>query len=304
MKEDGEEHLKYREMEMDKEKYVILTAVRNEEAHIERLIKAVLGQTVLPVRWVVISDGSTDGTDEIVKRYAQGNRLLQLLRLERRNPRRDFGGKVCAIHRGWEEIKSLDYEFIGNLDGDVSIERDYYEGILRKFEENENLGIAGGFVYEEDRGRFESRKYNTTRDVAGAGEVFRRQCFEAIGGYVPVPVGGEDTIAAVSARMKGWEVSAFPELKIYHHKKGSDVRGALRERFRDGAAGFAVGSHPVFEILKSVRRIGQRPFGISALVRLAGFCSQYCLGVERVVDGDFVKYLRGDQLKRIKWLFL
>lgn len=288
---------------MDKN-YVIITAARNEEAYIEKTIKSVLCQTILPKKWVIVSDASKDRTDEIVKQYAGEYKFLQLLRLDKKDYAEDFASKVHAIRKGYEELKDVKYNFIGNLDADVSIETDYYENILRKFAENTKLGIASGFVYEEDHGRFKSRPYNKVRDISGAAQVFRCECYEAIGGYIPVPEGGEDTIAAISARMKGWEVRAFPNFKVYHHKKGVDVRGVLRERFRDGAIGFSIGSHPLFEIMKSFRRIGQRPFLVSSLVRLLGFFSQYCLRKDRVVNKEFIKFLREDQFNRITFLFL
>jgi GT2 family glycosyltransferase len=284
--------------------YVLITAARNEEAHIEKAIKSILCQTLLPMKWVIVSDASKDRTDEIVKRYAGEYKFLQLLRLDRKDYSADFASKVHAIRKGYEELKDLKYNFIGNLDADVSIETDYYENILRKFEENQKLGTASGFVYEENHGQFKSRPYNKVRDVSGAAQVFRCKCYEEIGGYTPVPAGGEDTIAAINARMKGWEVRAFPEFKVYHHKRGVDTRGVLRERFRDGAIGFSIGSHPLFEIMKSLRRIGQRPFLVSSLVRLFGFFSQYCLRKDRVVSEEFIEFLREDQFKKIRFLFL
>jgi glycosyltransferase involved in cell wall biosynthesis len=283
--------------------YILITPARNEEVYIEETIKSILGQKIIPMKWVIVSDTSNDRTDEIVKQYAREYDFINYLRLDKKNNGKNFASKVHAINIGYEKLKDLKYGFIGNLDADISIGEDYYENILEKFQENGKLGIAGGFIYEKHHGQFKNRLGNDARFVPGAIQLFRRECYEEIDGYVPISVGGEDTIAVISARMKGWEVKAFPEFRVFHHKRGVDVRGMLRECFRDGSMGFALGSDPLFEILKSFRRINRRPFLIYTFVRLVGFFSQYCCGKGRVVNKEFIKFLRHDQFIRIKLLF-
>jgi glycosyltransferase involved in cell wall biosynthesis len=287
---------------MNKNEYVLITAARNEEAHIEKAIKSILYQTILPVKWVIVSDASTDSTDEIVKQYTKQCNFLQFLHLDREKDFPGFASKVHVINHGYEKLRTVEYGFIGNLDADVSIEADYYENILERFQQNPKLGLAGGFVYDEHEGLFKRRSGNNVEYVSGAIQLFRRECYEAIGGYVPVSVGGEDTIAAITARMKCWEVRAFPEIRVIHHKNGCDARGQLKESFRNGAMFFAIGSHPLVEIVKSFQWIRQSPFLIAAFLRLVGYFSQYCLRKRKPVNEEFIKFLRQDEFKRIKSL--
>lgn len=287
---------------MDEMKYVLITAARNEEAHIGKTLESVISQTIIPEKWAIVSDGSTDHTDEIVKRYMERYDFIQLIQ-RRGDVKPNFGSQVQAINVGYGHLRNLEYGFIGNLDADVSFDRVYYETVVEKFHQNPELGLAGGFIYEQDNGRFVGRKFNTVRSVAHAVQLFRRECYEDIGGYIPLPYGGADSVAENMVRMMGWEVRAFPELKVFHHKCGLSTRGIVGESIRQGREDYSIGNHPLFEIMKCLRRIRQRPFLITACVRMIGFFSEYCLRKDRVVSKEFVKFLREDQLKRINLLF-
>ncbi len=186
--------------------YVLITAAHNEEAYIERIIQSVLSQEVLPRKWVIGSDGSSDRTEEIAGRYAKAHAFICLVRLSRSHGR-DFACKVNAIHVGREHLKDVDYEFIGNLDADVSVAPSYYARLLEKFEADPRLGLAGGFVFDEQFGQFRCRRTNSIWSVAHAAQLVRRECFERIGGYAPLKYGGPDWCAEVNARMRGWRVS-------------------------------------------------------------------------------------------------
>ena len=180
--------------------------------YVRKTLESVPAQTVRPVRWVVVSDASTDDTDAVAREFAQRFDFIDFARREDRTAR-DFSSQVYAQRFGCERLKSVEYDFVGMLDADISLEPDYYERILRKFHENAKLGIAGGFVHEEQRGVFRSRKMNSVHSVAGGIQLFRRECFEAIGGYMALKWGGMDTVAEIMARMRGWEVRAFPGVK-------------------------------------------------------------------------------------------
>lgn len=168
-------------------KYILITAARNEEAHIERTIKSILGQTLPPMKWIIVSDGSTDRTDEIVDRYAADHDFICLLRFTK-NLERDFSSKVKAINAGYEKLRDLEYEFIGNLDADVSLSPDYYERIIETFSQNPKLGIAGGIIVELDGNRPINQNISLN-SVAGAIQLFRHQCFLQTGGFVQMELG-------------------------------------------------------------------------------------------------------------------
>lgn len=285
--------------------YVLITAVRNEEAYIEATIKSVLAQTRLPKKWVIVSDGSSDRTDDIIKQHIQHSKHIELIRRDPGNNQgANFASKVFAINVGYERIKNDSFAYIGHLDADITLENDYYENMIKIFGQNPLLGIAGGFIYEPDHGKFESRRYNTARSVAGGIQFFRRECYEAVNGFIPLKRGGEDSYAEVIARMKGWKVESFPNLHVFHHKVGLFVRGAMRESLRQGLVDYSLGSHPLFEFFKCIRRIGEKPYLIGAFIRMCGFVWPNLIQQPRLVSSEFIGYLRKEQLTLLKSFFM
>ena len=285
------------------QEYALITAARNEQEYIGFPAEAVASQTVRPRKWVIVSDGSTDATDQVVKDYTEKWNFIQFVRGEEGNGRSGFASKVSALNTGYECLRNTDYDFIGHLDADVSFEPDCYERLLAKFRENPRLGLAGGFIYESRGGRFHSRPTNRGRSVAGAVQLFRRKCYEDVGSVVPFTMGGEDAYAEVMARMKGWHVEAFPDIKIFHHRRSTKARGVMREFFLYGAMDYALGYHPFFEILKGISRIKERPPVTAALLRMSGFVWSYISRRKRPVPAEFIRYVRREQLELLKTCF-
>ena len=285
---------------MSSPEYVLITAARNEQDHIRFPAEAVISQTIRPRQWIIVSDGSTDGTDQVVRNYAAKWNFIQLVRKEEGKGQFDFASKVFALNAGYERLKNTDYDFIGHLDADVSFEPDYYERLFAKFGENPRLGLAGGYICELHRGRFQSRPVNRSRSVAGAVQFFRRRCYEDVGAMVPFPMGGEDAYAEAMARMRGWHVEAFPDMKVFHHRKSTTARGLIREFFQRGAEDYALGTHPLFEILKGIGRIKERPLVAAALLRMSGFAWSYVSGCKRPVPAQFIRHVRREQMQFLK----
>jgi glycosyltransferase involved in cell wall biosynthesis len=279
--------------------YVLITAAYNEERFIDRTINSILAQTLLPLRWVIVSDGSTDRTDEIVQGYCARHDFIRLLRVDRAECR-SVTRKVNALTVAYKEVQDVAYDFVGNLDADVSLGRDYFEILLKRFGLDKTLGIAGGFIYEESQGSFRSRLSNSARSVAHAAQMVRRECYEAMGGYVGLKYGGEDWCAEISARMCGWTVTAFPDLKVMHYRTTGAADRVLSHCFRQGKMDFSVGSYPAFEFFKCARRVPERPIGIGSLVRFIGFCWGYVRREPRLVRPEFVAFLRTEQKRRLK----
>ncbi len=282
------------------QKYVLITAARNEEGYVRFPAEAVISQTLRPRQWIVVSDGSTDGTDDIIKNYTAEWNFIQLLHRGEGDGQFDFASKVSALKAGYERLKNTDYDFIGHLDADVSFEPDYYERLLTKFRDNPRLGLAGGFIYESYGGRFQSRPMNTSRSVAGAVQLFRRRCYEDVGTMVPFTMGGEDAYVEAMARMKGWHVEAFPDIKVYHHRRSTTARGVIREFFLYGVMDYALGNHPLFEILKGISRIKERPLVAAALLRMSGFAWSYISRLKRPVSAEFIRHVRHEQVDLVK----
>ena len=203
--------------------YVLVTAAYNEEKHIERTIQSVIAQTVLPRKWVIVSDGSTDQTDEIVRRYSQDHPFITLSRISEDHPR-NWSAQVMAINHGYDLLTASEFDFFGNVDADISFAPNYYEILLQRFTCDSEMGCAGGYICEEDNGVFKNRLSNSTSSVAHAVQLFRRACFEVAGPYQVLKFGGPDWVAEVRARQFGWKVVAFPDLKVNHYRPTAGVR--------------------------------------------------------------------------------
>lgn len=278
--------------------YVLMTAAYNEEAFIEKTITSVLEQTLLPKKWVIVSDNSTDGTDAIIDRYAKQHAFIHFVRVTRA-PGHSFSSKVLALRNAVNVLRDVQYEFIGNLDADVSVGATYFADLIRHFEHSPRLGIVSGFIYERSGGEFKSRPSNRVESVPHAAQLVRRDCYEAIEGYAVLKYGGEDWYAQICANMKGWDVEALPQLPIFHYKPTGAGANLLRHRFRLGRLDYSFGSHPAFEILKCLIRVPERPAVIGAALRLAGFAWCYLRAEERGVSPECVTFLRRQQVERL-----
>lgn len=281
-------------------RYILITAARNEEAYIGEAIQSVLRQTILPSAWFIVDDGSTDQTAAIVKQFAQEHPFIRLWSAESREGR-NFGSQYKGIMAAFDLARSMEFDFLGVQDADIAFERnDYYEFILNQFRQNERLGIVGGFIHERVDGAWKPRKSNSEDSVAGGIQMFRRACFEQIGGYAPLYHGGSDWLAQIMAKKAGWETKACCELAVFHYRPSSSANGKWRGLFRMGQMDASFGSHPVFEVCKCCRRIGLNPFLIGSLVRLAGYLSWSLTGRKPCIPPESVDFLRREQVAKLK----
>jgi len=281
--------------------YVLITPARNEADYIEKTIHSVISQTVRPLRWVVVSDGSTDSTDEIVKRHASNHPWLELVRLPPRNER-NFAAKVHAFNAGLDRVKDLPYQVIGNVDGDVSFEADYMEILLGKFESTPELGVAGTHYIEGDFHSFRD-SYINVHHVNGQIQIFRRTCFEQIGGYLPLKSGGIDWVCVTTARMKGWLTYSYSDRVFHHHRvMGTADTGVLQARFHYGKKDYLLGGHPLWQIFRSTFQMAKPPYIVGGLALLGGYMWCWLRGQERSVPEPLMAFHRSEQLARLKGL--
>jgi glycosyltransferase involved in cell wall biosynthesis len=280
-------------------KYVLITAARNEEAFIRKTLDSVVAQTLLPERWVIVDDGSTDHTAEIVESYGKRHPWIELVR-RRQDGDRNFASKAHAVNAGLERVQSLGFEIVGNLDADVSFVPDYMEFLMQRFSEDPDLGVAGTpFTqeghYDSSKDSFEGENY-----VAGPCQLFRRQCFQEIGGYVPNRAGGLDWIAVMTARMKGWKVRAFPEKRFHHYRTlGTAEKGALRALFSYGEKDYYLGGSPIWQLFRVAYRVAKKPFVIGGLALLSGYCWAALRRVERAVSPELMRFHRREQMRKL-----
>jgi glycosyltransferase involved in cell wall biosynthesis len=282
--------------------YVLITPARNEAGFIEKTIKSVINQTVLPLKWVIVDDASTDNTAEIVKRYLSQCPWMELVQ---RPPRTDrsFAGKVGAFNAGFERVRELQWEIIGNLDGDIAFGPDHFEFLIGKFAMDANLGVAGTVFREEgyssDKDSFEGRTH-----VPGQCQLFRKRCWEEIGGYIPHRAGGIDWMAVITARMKGWKTESFRERWFFHYRRlGTAERGVLSSLYSYGQKDYYLGGHPVWELFRVAYRSTKKPFITGGLALGLGYCWALLCRVPRPVSPDIMAFHRQEQMEKLRRIF-
>jgi len=279
-------------------RYVLVTAAHNEEAFLERTISSVVRQQLLPTLWLIVSDGSTDATDEIAKSYAKEHSFIQFLRIDRESGRH-FVAKVNAVRAGFDVTSQLEYDFIGNLDADLSFDSDYFLRVLEAFDLDPMLGIAGGWICEKSARGFRPRGLNAEYSVPHAVQLLRRRCYEDIGDYVPLRFGGEDTYAVVAARMYGWRTRALPGLHVRHHRRSASLSESLKNSVRRGLLDYSLGYAVWYEALACLRRLVNPPYLAAAITQFAAFSLGYVRGLDRPVSDGFMRFLRADQRRRV-----
>jgi biofilm PGA synthesis N-glycosyltransferase PgaC len=278
--------------------YVLITPARNEAAFIELTIKSVLAQTVHPVRWVIVSDGSTDGTDEIITQFTASTPWLELIRIPERQER-DFAGKVRAFNAGYARMTGLNYDVIVSLDADISFEPSYFSLLLEKLSSDPGLGVVGT-PFQETSGQVYDYRFVSAEHVSGACQVFRRECFEQIGGYLPVKGGSIDHIAVITARMKGWRTRTFTEKICLHHRAmGTAGQSLLKSRFKLGVKDYSIGNHPLWELFRAARQMSLPPIFIGGLALGAGYLWASIRQVPRPVSPELVAFHRREQMQRL-----
>jgi len=280
-------------------RYVLITPACNEERFIEQTITSMIHQTVLPVKWVIVDDGSTDGTAEIVIRYLGSNPWMEMIQMPQRRDR-SFAGKAYAFEAAYERIKDLQYELIGNLDADVSFDKNYFAFLVGKFSEDPTLGVAGT-IFKEEGYSSESDSFEGHRHVSGQCQLFRKRCWEDIGGYTPHRAGGIDWIAVTTARMKGWKTESFREKWFFHHRHlGTAERGVIASLFSYGEKDYYLGGHPVWELFRVAYRIIKKPYIVGGLALGMGYCSALLRRTPRPVSQELITFHRKEQILKLR----
>jgi len=279
-------------------KYVLITSARNEEKFIQGTIRSVVAQTRLPERWVIVDDGSTDRTAEIVARYTKDYRWIELIRRPQRKDR-NFAGKVHAFNDGLARVQPIEAELIGNLDADVSFGPDHFEFLLKKFVDVPLLGVAGTAYSEEG--------WDSTRDsfegqtsVHGACQLFRKRCFDEIGGYQPSRSGGIDWIAVTTARMRGWRTWNYRERRFHHHRTmGTAERSRLGAMFDYGKKDYFLGGSAIWELFRAGYRMTRKPVLLGGMALLFGYCTAALQRIERPVSPELIRFHRREQMAKL-----
>jgi glycosyltransferase involved in cell wall biosynthesis len=279
-------------------RYVIVSPVRNEAEYIQNTIESVVSQTVKPTLWIIVDDGSTDGTRRIIQEAAARHTWIKTVHRGDRGVRLAGEGVMEAFYAGLEVVGTERWQYLAKLDGDVTFESDYFECCFARFAEEPKLGIVGGLVCNMVKGTLcPESKADPAFHVRGATKIYRRECWQGIGGLVQAV--GWDTVDELKANMLGWSTRTFSDIRIVHHRPAGAAYGTWQNWVKNGLANYVAGYHPIFMLLKCISRVFKRPYGIAALGLWFGFCSGYAKRIRRVDDAPFRQYFRSQQLRRL-----
>lgn len=278
-------------------RYAVVTPVRDEAQQIEAVIEGVTRQTIQPAEWVIVDDGSTDGTGEIIDRRSREWPWIKPLHLPNRGFRDADTGAIGAFLVGYRALQSTDWDFLINLDGDVTLKPDYFERSFKEFSQDLRLGIGGGTLYHVNGSGTPEAEPCPQFHVRGATKTYRRACWSAIGGLAAVP--GWDTVDEVKAQMAGWNVRSFPHVRAFHHRPTGAANNAWGDSVKNGRSDFFLGYHPLFMLMKCVRRTFMKPFFVNGAGHLYGFIRGYVGQRSQVDDAALIRYVRRQQVRRL-----
>ena len=283
-----------------KDRYVLVSPCKDEEQYIERTLESVRRQTIRPVQWVIVDDGSTDNSVEIIKKHQEDMPYIKLVR-RKASERNVGGGVIMAFNEGREAI-DVHYDFICKFDVDLVLPERYFEILMRRMDADPQLGTCSGKAYylHPKNGRLISEMCGDEASV-GMTKFYRRACFEKIGGFVADV--GWDGFDCHSARWHGWRAASWdePDLNFLHLRPmGSSQKSVFQGRIRHGRGQYLLGAHPLFFLASSLlRSVKQRPYIIGTFYSIYGYCQAWIIGEKRFGDQDVTRFIQAYQLRAL-----
>jgi poly-beta-1,6-N-acetyl-D-glucosamine synthase len=276
-------------------KYVIISPVRNEEEYLKLTLDSVVKQTLLPSEWIMVNDGSTDRTEEIIKEYAAKYNWIKLVTLTDRGFYFPGTGVVNVFYKGFEKIETHDWNYVVKLDVDLEFESDYFEKLLKEFDKNPKLGIASGCCLLPIKENWVIEHVLDDHPV-GPSKVYKRESWDQFGGLIPVP--GWDLADLLSAQMNGWETRCFKELLIKHYRiTGARRKGIWAPKYLQGRFEYRHGYSFVYTFLKAIFRVFDKPYIIGSIAKVCGYIYAWIKKEDFLFKEDMRKFLRAKHKK-------
>ena len=283
------------------QRVLVVTPARNEADHLPAVIDAMVAQTQRPALWLIVDDGSTDDTAAVAERAAEKHAWIRVLRRADRGRRKLGGGVIEAFDAGLASA-GIEYDFVAKMDADVTVGPRYLERALELFANDDELGALSGKVYRHEGDEL-VEEFMIDEMVAGQWKLYRRECFEAIGGFVREVMW--DGIDFHEARRQGWKARSVehPDLRIVHHRlMGSSDRNVLVGRLRWGRGQWFLGSHPLYVLASAVFRMHERPRFVGGLLIALGYLGAWWRQDRRYGGTAFRRDLHRWQFRRLRAL--
>jgi len=277
-------------------RYVVITPARNEAQFIEHTLQSMLAQTLTPSLWIIVDDGSTDGTDALVARYAAQCHWIRLVQVSSQREQRSGGSKVVrAFNAGYAFAKDEPFEFIVKLDADLTLPPDYFEAVSRCFAEHPRVGLCGGYCVVEQDGALVPESY-TTDHVRGALKAYRRESFAAIGGLMEV--WSWDGLDEAALAWRGWQFTVLP-LPVVHHRPTSKEYNLLWHSWRTGREMFKERVDPLSLMIVAAVHLGRKPVIVGSALFVLGYLASWVRREAPVVSEDLARFIRQDRFKKV-----
>lgn len=283
-------------------KFLVVTPARNESKYLPLTIRSMVSQTVKPSAWVIVNDGSTDGTAQLIDDASSLYPWIRPLHLSARGQEQERGlraieaKEIVAFHKGLESVSTLEgCDFIVKLDADLGFSATYFEKCLRHFDADPTLGIAGGTVVNMGPAGKETETHPLFH-VRGATKIYRRSCWDAMGG-IPA-VAGWDTMDEVKANKLGWKTRTLGDVELAHYRPTGAANGAWKNALKNGMWSYQIGYHPAFILLRSARQLLRRPYLTGSVALVYGYCKA-AMGDTARPDPELAEYVRQQQINRL-----
>ena len=284
----------------DRRAYVLISPCRNEAEYMRRTLDSVVAQTVTPTRWVIVDDGSTDETPEILAEYAARHDWIKVVAKPDRGHRAVGPGVIEAFYAGLDTISLSDYPYLCKLDLDLDLPSGYFETLMARMEADPRIGTCSGKPYILRGGALVSERRGDEMS-AGMTKFYRTECFEQIGGFVREVMW--DAIDCHKARQMGWRAVSWddPELRFEHLRPmGSSQQSIYTGRRRHGFGQYFMGSDPVFYAATCVFRMAEPPYVLGGLAMAQGYLAAWLRGDRQLDDPALVAFIRDYQRRSLR----
>ncbi|MEX0772383.1 MAG: glycosyltransferase family A protein [Balneolales bacterium] len=277
-------------------KFAVITPAYNEENYIKHTLESVAKQSLKPSSWIIVDDGSTDSTFELISEYAQDFSWIQAEKKPIKFNHQAGAGVVQTFNYGLERLPFSNYDVIVKLDADLTLPEDYFDRVAEEYRKDPKLGMCGGVCVVEENGEYVFESVADPDHLRGPIKSYRKACFEQIGQIRPIY--GWDTLDELLALYYGWNIKVLQDLKVVHHRKTHSETKSLQILLQSGRAFHTMGYGPFVALFSALKQIKLPPAGLSSIVIYWGYLSAWFSFSEQAVSHDEAKFIRRYRYKR------